>query len=126
MASACAGSSRLKNADCIPAVAHGECASLCRVIAASTVSGTLQLVRFGMTLASQPILNIYLIDDCAALVMAHVQLPDSDSDVPAQVCRCLLPRTRKMTVDAHGLDNSERVPVHSAVSRAESIKMSVK
>ena len=65
------------------AVAHGDCAPLCRIIAASTVSGTLQLVRFGTMLPSQPILNMFLIDDCASLVMAHVQLPDSNSDVPA-------------------------------------------
>lgn len=75
-----------QNADCMLAVAYGDCAPRCRTIAASTMMGTLQLVRFGSTLASQPTLNIYLIDNCAALVMAHVQLPDSNSKVRALVC----------------------------------------
>jgi hypothetical protein len=65
--------------------AHDDCAPPCRAIAAATVAGALQLVRFGATLAAEPTCTARLIDACAALARAHVALPNSDPTIAGQV-----------------------------------------
>ena len=70
---------------CLQEVSHGKCAPLCRTFAAPTVVGALQLVRFGSTLAIGPDLRTDLINPCAALARAHVQLPNSDLNMLGQV-----------------------------------------
>lgn len=56
-----------------------------RTVAAPTVAGALQLVHFGATLATEPATTTQLIDACAALARAHVQLPASDPNMLGQV-----------------------------------------
>ena len=51
-----------------------------------TVAGALQLVRFGAMLAAdEHATTTQLIDACAALARAHVQLPTSDPNMLCQV-----------------------------------------
>jgi hypothetical protein len=78
------------------AVAHGDYAPPCRATAAPTVAGALQLVRFGATLATESPLTTHLIDECAALARAHVQLPNSNPSMLGQV---LAAGCRKGTLD---------------------------
>jgi hypothetical protein len=64
----------------------------CRTLAAPSVAGALQLVRCGATLATGPATTTNLIDACAALARAHLQLPASD---PSMLCQVLTAGFRK-------------------------------
>lgn len=58
----------------------------CRVVAEHTVTGALQLLRYGATLASRPHgPHIMAIQNCASLALAHVCLLESQPRSVAQV-----------------------------------------
>jgi hypothetical protein len=57
----------------------------CRLIAAATVRGALQLARIGATLAARPLCNAMRITNCMLLVYAHLWLPQAHPHTLAQV-----------------------------------------
>ena len=57
----------------------------CRFIAAATVPGALQLLRFGATLAAQPPSSAWPIEDCTLLALSHLWLLRAHPDLLAQV-----------------------------------------
>ena len=104
---------------CMHAIPDGDCVPPCRTLAAHTVAGALQLVRFGATLATGPALAAHIIDACAALARAHVQLPASDPSMLCQVCCWILQKhllmsnmlKRRMHVQALNKAHADCAPV---------------
>ena len=58
---------------------------MCRIIAAATAPGALQLLRFGTTLAAWPASSAGRIKNCTLLALSHQQLLQTQPSLLAQV-----------------------------------------
>ena len=87
------------------------------------MTGALQLVHFGAALTAEPATTIHLIDACAALARAHVQLPNSDPNMLGQV---LTSGCQRWTPHVQAFDKAHAVlTARAAVSETNVVRHSI-